>query len=79
LNIYHNDRRLDHRRHPETFGHQREAAAGRGAHRTHTGVRCADRYIDDADCDPLPTARSALRNDYEQPAPLPHEEYPCDR
>ena len=49
LDVNHDNRRLDHGRHPEAFGHQRKAASGGGAHGPHARVRSSDRHVHDPD------------------------------
>ena len=49
LHVDADHRDFHHRRHAERLGHQREAAAGGGAHRAAAGVRRADGHVDHAD------------------------------
>ena len=45
LHFDENYRRFDHAGHADGFGHQREAAAGGGAHGARAGVSGADRHV----------------------------------
>ena len=49
LDVDDDDGSFDHGGHAEAFGHQREAAAGGGAHGADAGVGGADGHVDDAD------------------------------
>ena len=48
LDVDADDRDLHHRRRAQRLGHEREAAAGGGAHGAAAGVRGADGHVDDA-------------------------------
>src|SRR2546430_13195455 len=49
LHVDADDRDLHHRRRSERLRHERESAAGSGAHRAASGVRGADGHVDHAE------------------------------